>query len=166
MSMVKDLEAAVAKAAELEAKLAEVEKGALSAAETVAARHKETVEQMAGELATAQVLIDASVKDLAAALEKNVQLTADLAASVAEREALQKNLAIAEKALAQPAFADAAMAGRKEGVKEGAEVTVAAEGTPTWDAFNKLTDPAARTKFWNENETKLRQEMARVSRKG
>ena len=163
MSMIQDLDGARAEVlavkSEFEAFKAEAGKTAGEMAEQI----RVEVEAHKADVATLTAQMDQAVKDLAAAREQVVTLQASVGVVNGERDALASKLAKAEKALENPAFADAAMKGRAEGVAEGGEVSVAGK-TPTWGEFNKITDPAARTEFWNKNEAKLRAEMAAASR--
>ncbi len=162
MSMIKDLEAAQAEAsavkAELEKAKAEAEK---SNADLVAAHTLE----ISGLQAEVAKLIEVNGKltaDLSAAQASAVDAQAKVGVIEAERAALAAKLEKAEKALAMPAFADASMTGAKVALTEGGEATPSAGTTPTWDEFNKIKDPAARTEFWQNNEAKLREEMGRA----
>jgi hypothetical protein len=98
--------------------------------------------------------------------EKALEAVADLAAKDATITDLAGKLQKAEHTLENPAFVDASKAGRAAPIEDaGGDVEASIAATPTWDEFNKITDEAKRTAFWNANETKLRAEMSSVSAK-
>jgi hypothetical protein len=162
MSMIKDLETARAEAAGLKAEFDAFKAGAeaqaaayLAEKEALLVAHMSAVEALTARAEKAE-------SDRLVAQDSAVGLQASLAVVEATRADLAAKLEKAEKQLAQPAFRDAQMAGRQEPLSEGGEAVPPSSGTPTWDEFQKIKDPAARTEFWTKNEAKLRAEMATV----
>jgi chromosome segregation ATPase len=96
-------------------------------------------------------------------------------AAVARADAVEKELAdvkakleASEKKLTFQAYTDAAPEGTaKESAQKMAASAVAKEAdasqTPCWDEYKRLSDPSAKTRFWQANEQKLLAEMRAVN---
>lgn len=163
MSMIQELESARAEALGIKA---EFEKFKSEAAEFQAALvEAQAVEvgQLKAEILTLTEGNSKLAADLSASQAAVVDAQAKIAVVEAERGAIAGKLEKAEKALANPAFADAALPGASNALPEGGEASPPSGKSPTWDEFHKIKDPAARTEFWQKNETKLRAEMAAVN---
>ena len=164
MSMIKDLEAAQGELVALRAEFEAFKVKIAGDSEAVVKAHGDVV---AGFEARILTLTDANAKltaDVSAAQAAVVEAQAAVAAAVATRDDAVQKLELAEKKMANPAFGDASMAGRAAPLAEGGEATPPSAGSPTWDEYNKITDPAKRTAFWNTNEAKLRAEMVKANK--
>jgi hypothetical protein len=164
MSMIKDLETAQAGVVAIRAEFDAFKVKVAGDAEAVVKAHADVV---AGFEAKILALTEANTKlsaDIAAAQGAVVDTQAAVAAAVATRDDAVRKLELAEKKLANPAFRDASMMGRAVPLEEGGEATPPSAGSPTWDEYNKITDPAQRTAFWNVNEAKLRAEMVKANK--
>jgi hypothetical protein len=164
MSMIKDLEAAQGELVALRAEFEAFKVKSAGDAEAVVKAHGAVVASFDAQILT---LTDANAKltaDVSAAQALVVDAQAAVAAANATREDALQKLGVAEKKLANPAFADASMGGRAAPLDEGGEATPPSAGSPTWDEYNKITEPAKRTAFWNANEAKLRAEMVKANK--
>jgi predicted amidohydrolase YtcJ len=164
MSMIKDLEAAQGELVALRAEFEAFKVKLAGDAEAVVKAHGAVVASFDAQILT---LTDANAKltaDVSAAQALVVDAQAAVAAANATREDALQKLGVAEKKLANPAFADASMGGRAAPLDEGGEATPPSAGSPTWDEYNKITEPAKRTAFWNANEAKLRAEMVKANK--
>jgi hypothetical protein len=163
MSMIQELESAqaalVAVKGEFDAFKVEASKtlDELSAAQTA------ELSKVKAEVLTLTESNAKLVGDIKVAQDAVLEAQAAVAVANSVKADLEAKLAKAEKALENPAFADASMTGAKTPVAEGGEATPPSSTTPTWTEFNKIKDPAARTEFWQKNEAKLREEMARAN---
>jgi hypothetical protein len=163
MSMIKDLEAAQGELVALRAEFDAFKAKVGSDVEASLKAHGDVVASFEARILT---LTDSNAQltaDLATAQGAVVDAQAAVAAANATREDALQKLGVAEKKLANPAFADASMGGRAAPLDEGGEATPPSAGSPTWDEYNKITDPAKRTAFWNANEAKLRAEMVKAN---
>ena len=164
MSMIKDLEAAQGELVALRAEFDAFKAKVGSDVEASLKAHGDVVASFEARILT---LTDSNAQltaDLATAQGAVVDAQAAVAAANATREDALQKLGVAEKKLANPAFADASMGGRAAPLDEGGEATPPSAGSPTWDEYNKITDPAKRTAFWNVNEAKLRAEMVSANK--
>ena len=164
MSMIKDLEAAQGDLVALRAEFDAFKVKFAGDAEAVVKAHGDVVASFEARILT---LTDSNAQltaDLATAQGAVVDAQAAVAAANATREDALQKLGVAEKRLANPAFADASMGGRATPLDEGGEATPPSAGSPTWDEYNKITEPAKRTAFWNANEAKLRAEMVKANK--
>lgn len=162
MSMVQDLETAQAGLATIKA---EFEAFKVEASKNLDELSKARADELAKAKAQELNLTEANAKlvaDLNAALTQVTEAQAAFAVANAGKADLEAKLAKAERALENPAFADAGIKGLEKPVAEGGEATPSSK-TPTWDEFNRIKDPAARTEFWTKNEAKLRAEMGQVN---
>jgi hypothetical protein len=162
MSMVKDLEAAQGDLVALRAEFEAVKVKFAGDADAVVKAHGDVVAGLEGKLAALTEVNGKLTADLGVAQAAIVDAQAAVAAANATREDALEKLRIAEKKLENPAFADASMAGRAA-LTEGGEAAPPSAGSPTWAEYNKITDPAKRTAFWNANEAKLRAEMVKAN---
>lgn len=159
MSMVKDLEATKEQLAKA---LAELE-GERKARESDSKSATDAAAVMEDKIKAAEDKIAEITAALQGEQAKTLELNAALAARQAELDATKDKLAKAERQLENPAFKDASAPGQKEPVKDGVDAPDGSTSqTPTWDEYNKITEPGKRTDFWNKNEAKLKQEMAAV----
>lgn len=164
MSMIKDLEAAQGELVALRAEFEAFKVKISGDAEAVVKVHGDAVASFEARILA---LTDSNTKltaDVSAAQLSVVEAQAAVAAANATREDALQKLGVAEKKLANPAFSDASMSGRTAPLDEGGEATPPSAGSPTWDEYNKITDPAKRTAFWNANEAKLRAEMVKANK--
>lgn len=81
-----------------------------------------------------------------------------------------EELAKAKEALANPAFANAAIVGRTEAIEDGGEAgeEEGGEKKSAWKQYMELRDsnPALATAFWNENQEALKAEQVEAAKTG
>jgi len=170
MSLVKTLKAKEDRVKELEAMLVEKDtaiealtsekQAAVDAHEALTQTHdalKAEIEAERGRVVESHEAACKEIEDLKKAQE----------ASAAALLKAEGDLAKAKAALADPKFLDAAAVGRTEPIADGGDGDAAdgdklagsKEGTPLWDKYNAIEDPAQATLFWNENEEGLKAEQ-------
>ncbi len=157
MSLGKQIKQAEEKMQALQGKVSEVEQQLVSIkAERDLAQ--ETVEKITKEFGDTRTALEGEIVKINASHAEEVKkLSAESEKIGAELKKAQDELAEAKNFLANPAFADAKSSGEKTPITDGGEAAVGkVEGL--WDQLNKITDPAAKTKFWNENEAALKAE--------
>lgn len=139
MSMIQELEAAMVDCAKAKADLA------------VAAARMTDLEKAVAET---KATLETERKANAAALESSKAMVESLKAA---NEKMTAELEAAQKALANPAFAVAAVAGDKAAVKEGGnEAVQELTYEQACAEYNKITDPVARKAYREKNGKTLR----------
>jgi hypothetical protein len=171
MSLVKTLKAKEDRVKELEAMLVEKDTAieALTSEKQAAVDAHEALTQthdaLKAEIEAERVRV---VESHEAACKEIEDLKKSQEASAEALLKAEGDLAKAKAALADPKFLDAAAVGRTEPVADGGDGDAAdgskltapkPEGTPLWDQYDAITDPAQATLFWNENEDGLKAEQ-------
>ncbi len=117
--------------------------------------------------ALADLQTEAAAKDIRvvesakASSEEIETLKASAEATGEELSTAQDELATARAALANPAFAHAAIEGRDKSISDGGQGVDEdkAEDLSLWEQYNALETPEERTTFWNANEEGMKEEQ-------
>jgi len=89
--------------------------------------------------------------------EKNAAVS-ELEAAKAENESLKADLEKAKNAMSNPAFVDAAIIGENQAVEILGE-SGDEEKVSHYDEYMKIDDPTKRSKYWNEHEDQIKEEI-------